>query len=163
MASNDETIGGGRELDDMLRTLAPNIHKNIMRAALRAGANVMKDGAKAGVPVKTGKLRKSLAVTTGSKGGLVTAKLKARGKMAPYAVLVEFGTRPHKIKPKKKGGLTVGGNIVAEVDHPGARPRAFMRPAFDSKAAPAVAAVAAKIRERLTKEGISTPAPEARE
>jgi HK97 gp10 family phage protein len=163
MASNDETIAGGRELDDLLRTLAPNIHKNIMRAALRAGANEIKDGAKAGVPVKTGNLRKSLGVTTGSKGGVVTAKLKARGKLAPYATLVEFGTRPHKIKPKKKGGLTVGGNIVAEVDHPGARPRPFMRPAFDSKAAPAVAAVAAKIRERLTKEGISTPAPEARE
>lgn len=160
MANNDETISGGREMDDMLRTLAQNIHKNIMRAALRSGANVFKAGAKAKAPRKTGKLQKSLAVTTNSKGGVVTAKLKARGKIAPHAILVEFGTKPHKIAPKKKGALAIGGNVVGGVDHPGARAKPFLRPTFDGGAAPAIAAVAAKIRERLTKEGLTTPAPE---
>jgi hypothetical protein len=37
-----------------------------------------------------------------------------------------------------------------------------MRPAFDSAQRSALAAVAAKIRERLTLQGINTPAPEER-
>jgi HK97 gp10 family phage protein len=162
MATSDQTIGGGRELDDALRTLTSKIQKNIMRSALRAGANVFKEAAKANAPVKSGKLRKSLAVTTSSKGGMVTAKLKARGKVARHAHLVEFGTKPHKIAPKgQKGALKISGNIVGAVNHPGSKPKPFMRPAFDGKSSGAIQATAAQIRARLTQQGINTPAPEA--
>jgi HK97 gp10 family phage protein len=160
MANSSDTITGGRELDAFLQTLPVKVERNVLRSSLRAGANVFKGAAKAKAPRKTGKLIKSLAVTTSSKGGTVTAKLKARGKIAPHAILVEFGTKPHKIKPKKKGGLTVGGNIVAEVDHPGARARPFMRPTFDGNTAPALAAVVAQARKRLTKEGLNSSTPE---
>lgn len=159
--ANNETIAGGRELDAFLQQLSVKVERNILRSALRAGANVIKDAAKANVPVKTGALRKSLQVTTGSKGATVTAKLKARGKVAPHAHLVEFGTKPHKIAPKgKKGALAINGNFVGAVSHPGSRPKPFMRPAFDGNSTPAIAAVGAKIRERLTEQGINTPAPE---
>lgn len=162
MATNDQTIGGGRELDDMLRTLAPKIERNIMRSALRAGANVFKKEAQATVRVNTGTLRRSLVVSTRQKGGTVTASVKARGKIAPHAHLVEFGTRPHKIAPKgQKGALKIGTNVVGAVEHPGSKPKPFMRPAFDGKSGEAVQATAAQIRARLTKEGINTPAPEA--
>lgn len=160
MANNDQTIVGGRALDEFLQQLPVKVERNILRSALRAGANVIKDTAKANVPVKTGALRKSLQVTTGSKGSTVTARLKARGKVAPHAVLVEFGAKPHKIKLRRAGGLTVGGHVVAEVDHPGSRPKPFLRPAFDGQSGAAISAVGAKIRDRLTAEGINSPAPE---
>jgi HK97 gp10 family phage protein len=156
----DQSITGGRELDAFLQTLSVKVEKNILRAALRAGANEFKTEAQAKAPVKSGKLRRSLKVSTGSKGGRVTAKLKVGGKMAPHAMLVEYGTKPHKIAPKNGGGLLIGGNVVGEVNHPGARARPFLRPSFDGKSAAAIGAVAAKIRERLTAEGVNVPAPE---
>lgn len=158
----NETISGGRQLAEFLQRLPVKMEKNVMRAALGAGAAAMRAPAKANVPVKSGKLRRSIKVSTSVKNGWVTAKLKAGGKLAPHAHLVEYGTRPHKILPKKAGALTVGGNVVREVDHPGAKPHPFMRPAFDGYSPAAIAAVAAKVRERLTKAGIDVPAPEVR-
>lgn len=156
----DQTIVGGRELDAMLQSLPVKVERNILRAALRAGAAVFREEAKAKAPVDSGALRRSIKVSTNSKKGRVTAKLKVGGKLAPHAHLVEYGTKPHTITAKQGGGLTVGGNVVSSVDHPGARPRAFMRPAFDTKPPAAIAAVASKIRERLTTAGINVPAPE---
>lgn len=157
----DETILGGRQLAEFLQQLPVKVEKNIMRAALRAGAAVIREEAKAQVPIDSGALRRSLKVSTNTKNGRITAKLKVGGKLAPHAHLVEFGTKPHKIKPKRQQALSFGGTVAREVDHPGARPRPFMRPAFDSHSSEAVAAVAAKVRERLTNEGINVPAPEA--
>lgn len=156
----DENIRGGRELDAFLQTLSVKVEKNILRSALRAGANEFKNEAKANVPVSSGKLRRSLRVSTKSKGGRVTASLKAGGKMASHAMLVEFGTKPHKIAPKNAEALLVGGQVVGEVDHPGARPHPYLRPALDSKQGQAIAAVAAQVRKRLTAEGLNVPAPE---
>jgi HK97 gp10 family phage protein len=157
----DQTIVGGRQLDAMLQSLPVKVEKNILRAALRAGAAVFREQAKANAPVESGALRRSIKVSVDSKSGRVTAKLKAGGKLAPHAQLVEFGTKPHTITAKKDSGLTVGGNIVSSVDHPGAKPHPFLRPAFDTKPPAAIAAVGAKIRERLTAEGLNVAAPEA--
>ena len=161
MAASDQTIGGGRELDNFLQQLPVKVERNIMRSALRAGANEFKKEAQSKVPVDTGALRRSLKVSTRVKGSTVTATLKASGKIAPHAHLVEFGTKPHKIAPKgKKGALLIGSNVVGAVNHPGAKPKPFMRPSFDGKAGAAIQATGAQIRSRLTKEGINTPAPE---
>jgi len=156
----DESISGGRELDAFLQQLPVKVERNILRAALRAGANEFKDEAKLRVPVDEGDLRASIRVTTTSKRGTVYAKLKAGGKRAPHANLVEFGTAAHKILAKPGHALSFNGVAVREVNHPGAKAQPFMRPAADSRPPQAVAAIAAKIRERLTKENISTPAPE---
>lgn len=158
--ADETTIVGGRQLAEMLRTLPVKIEKNIMRSALRAGANEIRKEARERVPVDSGQLYRSIKVSTGSKRGRITAKLKAGGRLAPHAHLVEYGTRPHKIVARNGSGLTVGGSVVREVDHPGARPQPFMRPALDAKSGEAIAAVAAKVRERLTAQGINTPAPE---
>lgn len=156
----DQSILGGRELDAFLQSLPVKLERNILRSALRAGGNEFKAEAQANVPVKSGKLRKSVRVSTKSKGGKVSAHVKAGGKAAPHAQLVEFGTKPHKIAPKKAGGLTIGGNIVSAVDHPGAKPHPYMRVALDAKTGAAVQAVAQQVRKRLTKEGINVPAPQ---
>lgn len=156
----DEAIIGGRELAAFLQSLPAKVEKNIMRAALRAGANEFKRVAKQNVPVDDGDLKASIRVSTKTKRGTVYASLKAGGKKAPHWHWVEFGTAPHKIKPKNHRALAFGGATVHEVDHPGAKPKPFMRPAFDTASTAAIAATTAKIRERLTKEGINVPAPE---
>lgn len=157
----DQTIVGGRALDAALKTLPAKIERNILRSALRAGGNVFKKDMQANVPVEEGELRASVRTTTRSKKGMVYAAVKVGGKRAPHAHLVEFGTKPHQIKAKKGGGLTVGGGVVFSVDHPGAKPHPFARPSFDAKPPAAIQAVGQKIRERLTKEGLNVPAPEA--
>lgn len=157
---NDEAIIGGRELDALLQQLPVKIERNILRAALRAGANEFKAAAKEQVPVETGALKRSIRVSTRVKNGTVYASLKAGGRKAPHWHWIEFGTAAHKIKAKRDHALSFAGVTVNEADHPGARPKPFMRPAFDSAASAAIAAAAAKIRQRLTKEGINAPAPE---
>ena len=157
---SDESITGGRELDDFLRTLSVKVEKNIMRSALRQGANAFKDFVKAGIPVDQGDLRRSVRVSTRAKGGRVIASLRVGNKRAWYGPMVEFGTKAHRINPKRAKALAIAGFPVRGVDHPGARAKPFMRPAFDSKSRAALDAVAAQIRARLTAEGINTLAPE---
>ncbi len=156
----DTSITGGRQLDELLRTLSVKVEKNILRSALRAGANEFKAAVKANIPVVEGALKASVRVTTKTKRGTIYAYLKSGGRKAPHAHLVEFGTRPHRIAPKGAGGLRIGSAFVGAVDHPGAKPHPFARTAFDEKPQQAIAAVAAQIRKRLTKEGLNAPAPE---
>lgn len=160
--SEDLGIAGGRELDEALKQLPAKLQANIMRAALRAGAAVLRDEARSQVPVRMGVLRKSIRVTASVnvRQGTVKASVKAGGGRAWYWRFVEFGTAAHKISPKAARALRLAGHVVSNADHPGARANPFMRPAFDAKAAAALAAVAAKIRERLTEQGINVPAPE---
>jgi HK97 gp10 family phage protein len=156
----DQTIFGGRELDDFLQQVSVKVEKNILRSALRAGANEFKKDAQQQVPVDEGALRRSVRVSTRAKKGTVYAYLKAGGRKAPHAHLVEFGTAAHKITAKKGSALVVNGKAVRDVDHPGAKAKPFMRPSFDTGAQSALVAVGEKIRERLTKENINVPAPE---
>ena len=156
----DETISGGRELDAFLQSFSVKMEKNILRAALRAGAAEFRDQARANVPVEEGDLKQSIRITSRFKKGTVYVSVKAGGKRAPHWHFVEFGTAAHRISPSGAGGLLIGGQVVGAADHPGARPKPFMRPAFDTRSAAALQAVAAKIRERLTAEGINVPAPE---
>lgn len=178
--ADDRNIIGGRELDAMLQSLAPKIEKNIMRSALRAGAAVIAKEVKANAPVGptssenarlyggyAGALRDSVRVSVKvEKGGRILAAVKVGGKGkkgadAFYAHMVEFGTKPHLIKPQNARALSIGGAPLAAVMHPGARPRPFVRPAFAHKTQEAIEAVGAQIRKRLTAEGINTPAPES--
>lgn len=184
--ADETTITGGRQLHELLQSLPAKIEKNIMRAALRAGAAVIRDEARAQAPVDMGDLRRSIRVSASARGGTVKASVKAGDKKAFYAHMVEYGTKPHLIKvreedrpinyrlTRKRGALThvsmrtinrrglmIGTNFVGpKVEHPGARPSPFMRPALDNASDKAIKAVADKVRERLTKEGINVPAPE---
>lgn len=158
---SDQNILGGRQLDAFLQQLPAKVEQNIMRSALRAGGNVFKKEAKTKIPVDEGDLLASARVSTRAKKGRVTVSFKIGGKKAPHAHLVEFGTRPHKIAPKRAGGLLINGNVVGAIEHPGAKPHPIMRPTFDRKSGEAIAAVGNQVRRRLTNEGINVPAPEA--
>ena len=149
-------IKGGAELNKFLQQLPVKIEQSVLRGALRAGANVVMAEAKANVPVESGQLRDGLKVSTSSRRGRVTAKVKATGKHAHIAPWLEYGTAAHKITAKGKG-MFFGGLFVKGVQHPGSRPKPFMRPALDGRAQEAVSAAARYMKQRLaTKHGLDT-------
>lgn len=153
---SDDTlhVKGGRALAQFLDQLAPKIQRNVMRGALRAGANVIAPAVRSGIRPQDGVLAASVKVRTGGRGAEVTARVYTR---VFYARFVEYGTKPHTITAKNRGGLSVGGLILRSVEHPGAQPRPYFRPAFDGQAVGATQAVAAYVKDRLaTKHGIDT-------
>jgi len=172
---SETTVKGLADLQRMLDTLPAKIEANIMRGAMRAGAKVMQDEAKALCPVgppneknarlyggRAGLLRDSIRIKTKLRNGTVTATVVAGGKDkkggdAYYAHFVEYGTKPHVIRARNGKLLAIG---VPVVQHPGTRPKPFMRPALDKNVQASVQAAADYIRKRLaTKHGIDVPAP----
>lgn len=150
----DFEIKGMAELHKALQELPVNIERNVLRGGLRAAGKVIADAARAQAPVHDGDLKKSIRVSmrTRSKAGWVNANVKAGDKVAYYAHMVEFGTARHWIRPKNRKSLFFAGLARQAVEHPGARPRPFMRPAFDAKAQIAIETMADYIRARLPRE-----------
>lgn len=147
-------VKGFKELQTFLDQLPAKVEANIMRSALRAGAKVIAEEAKANVPVAAGDLRDSVRVSARLRRGVVTATVKAGNKKAWYWRFVEFGTAAHAIKGKNGGALAFGSGLRKSVMHPGARAKPFMRPAMDGKANDALVAIGEQIKKRLTKQGI---------
>jgi HK97 gp10 family phage protein len=151
-------VTGLSDLQKFLDDLPVKLEKNIMRGALRAGMNVVKPVAQQNVHSVSGELDAGLKVGTRVRGQTVTAYLKATGPHAFVAKFVEFGTAAHNIAAKT-GRLSFGGLYAKSVQHPGARPKPFMRPALDGQAQNAVIAAGEYIKNRLaTKEGLDTSA-----
>lgn len=156
----DVKVKGFAELQKALDELPDKIERNIVRAALRAAAKVTEAEAKRLVPVRSGKLRDSIRVSTRLVKGKPKATITAGGNKrgAPfYAHLVEFGAKAHFIKPKRAKSLFIAGVLRDGVDHPGARKHPFMRPALDASAQAAVLAFGQAVKARLNKQGIETP------
>lgn len=150
-------VTGLKELGQFLDTLPEKLRKNVVRGALRKGMNEVKPVAVAGVHSISGLLAAGLKVGTRARGGTVYATLKATGKHAYIARWVEYGTAAHTITAKDRKALSLGGVFFQSVQHPGARPKPFLRPALDQQANAAVVAAAEYMRERLaTKHGLDT-------
>lgn len=100
-------VRGFKEIEALLKKLPEKTAEKVVNAALRSAANVIKKAAQDKAPVRTGALKKSLAVELdkSTKTG-TTARIGAKRKIAWYAHIVEFGS-----------------------SHSAARP--FLRPAFD--------------------------------
>lgn len=182
--SREFTVNGLRELQQVLNTLPVNVERNILRGALRAGAQIPLQAAKATITSRSGELAASLRVTVRTRRGVVVASVVAgvgitdpEEKNKP--IWVEYGTRPHLIKVRegdrpinprlsaKTGSivrvsvstinrsLRIGGKFIGPaVQHPGAARKPFLRPALDANAELVVRAVAAYIKARLTKAGL---------
>jgi HK97 gp10 family phage protein len=169
--ANEFRVQGLKELHTMLQQLPVRIEKNIMRGAIRAGANVYRDSARQAAPVDDGILKRSIKTgSTNVKKGRVVVTV---GTDLYYARMVEFGTasfytgtgrsvkKPYKIpKTSKSGKITkrlkkaikFNGVIVNNVTHPGIRPQPFMRRAFDGASDQAVATFAQYVSTRLAAE-----------
>lgn len=178
MSIQEESVTGGRQLDDLLQTLPVKMEKNILRSAMRAGAAAVLPDVKARIPVDHGDLRASARITTSARRGTVSASVKVGNRKVYYASMVEFGTRPHVIKVddrdrgiNRRTGrqisittvnrhLRLGLRLIGpSVSHPGSRAHPFLRPAADAGLGAIVRASTAKIRERLSKQGLNVPAP----
>lgn len=154
---SDIAVKGLSDLQKLLDTLPAKIEANIMRGALRAGMKPIQAAAKLNVSVVSGELRDGLKISTAKKDGKVIARLRATGKHGYVANWVEFGTSPHTITAKNRKGLSFGGLFFQSVDHPGARPKPFMRPALDSQAQTALVASGEYVKSRLaSKQGLDT-------
>jgi len=151
-------VKGLAELDRFLQQLPANMEANVLRGALRAGAVVVAQEVRRLVPVRTGTLRDGIKVSTRSRRGKVTASIRATGKHAYIAHMLEFtGAAPHSISPKTGRALFFGGRLFKEVNHPGFQKRPFMRPALDARAQDAVVQMAGYIKRRLaSKYGLNT-------
>lgn len=148
-------VKGLSELQKFLDQLPAKVEKNVLRGALRAGANVVRADAVGRIHSRSGVLAKSLKVGTKSRGSKVTAAVRTK---VFYAKWVEYGTKPHVIKASDGGALAIGGGYYKAVNHPGiVTPYPFMRPALDTKASAAVMAAGEYIKARLaTKHGLDT-------
>lgn len=146
---------GLAELHKALQQLPVEIERKLLQGALRAGLKEMQAAAKANVPVKSGALRDSIKVRVRNKKDRWRLKgsVVAGNKTAYYAHMVEFGTAAHLIKPKNRKSLFFAGVMRELVEHPGAAPKPFMRPAFDAAAAAAINAFADKVRTGLLTVG----------
>lgn len=172
MTNDTINVKGLSDLQKALDTLTDKIQNNIMRGALRSGAKVLRDHAKAICPVESsdafskykaslgwspGELQRSIRLSAKLSGGAVVAKVVAGNKKAFYAHMVEFGTAAHWIRPVDAKALFFGGQAHKAVYHPGARRNPFMRITFDAHSRAAVEQVGGYVRARLTKDGINIP------
>jgi len=162
-------VTGLRELYENLQALPVKVERNILRGAIRASAQVVRERARELAPIKTGALKKSIRVSTRAKGGQAMATIRAGNKVAYYAHMLEYGTAsfytgsgktvgaPYAIRPTAQGvasALKINGQFTSEVLHPGVAPKPFMRPALDQGSPKAIVAFADYVRARL--EALST-------
>ncbi len=141
-------VTGLKELNRALSKLPGRIHNNIMTAAVRAGANIVKEEAARNLD---GKKKDIVVAKSRAPKGTTLFKIgPSSGKW--YLKFKETGTKPHVIKSKKKAladGTEFFGLVV---DHPGQPAAPFLRPALDENVPKIVEAMAKKTRERLEKE-----------
>jgi hypothetical protein len=147
-----------KSADQVRRRLAlvgARVQAKIAGKASRRGLNVVLKAAKAklvpGHGKRSGLLRKSLAIIQKKykSSGVVYNLIGPRRDMknpetgenpANIAHLVELGTEPHTIAPKGMAGslkIKRGSgprvHVRGEIQHPGAKRKPFLRPAYDEK------------------------------
>lgn len=147
-----------RIIQKMLRDLPAASQRRVLRPAITQGIKPIRKSIKrrAGQVKDTGQLFKSIGVKIKSytKGNTVVGisgpRLSFKGKDAAtgqnpanYAHLLEFGTDPHTIEITDKNGIT------RTVQHPGAEPHPFIRPAIDENGAKV-----SRIMRRVVGEGL---------
>lgn len=138
-----------------------SVESGALRDSIRVSMRVRTKAGWVNARVKAGSTVTKKRVSARANGGV-----KVEYDNPWYAHLVEFGTARHYIKAKTAKALILRGNkrassgfakrwtswIIEGVDHPGARPKPFMRPAFDAKAQAAIEEMADYIRQRLPRE-----------
>ena len=112
----------------MLGELPGEIKDNVRKVVKNSAFNIERN-AKSSASVKTGHLRRSISTKMGDMEATIhTSNLK-------YAPMVEFGTRPHIIRPKNKKALYWKGatHPVKQVNHPGSKAKPYLIPAFEKE------------------------------
>lgn len=122
------------DLQHYEETVSKNIQGAVARSTFRVGA-----GARKRVPVSNGKLRQSITEKVGKMQGVIAVN-------ADYAGAVEFGSKAHIIRPRRKKALAFkpgagfkfwdesGRVVVKFVKHPGTKAQPYLRPAMKEEA-----------------------------
>lgn len=154
MADDLVHVTGLSDLQKVLNELPAKLEANILRSALREGAKVVYAETVHRAPAKSGALVASLKIGTRLRRGVATAYVKTN---IFYARFIEYGAAAHEIKPKNHKSLFIAGLFREVVEHPGIKPKPFMRTALDVSKTQAVVAAAEAMKTRLaTKEGLET-------
>lgn len=155
-------VQGLSTIDAALRDLPVEVQREVMGAALRVGAEVLKLGIANRIHDRTGRtardLRIEVQVQQDDVGG--AAAVGAGPKRTHILRFLEGGTKPH-VEPKKqkrlsrseraqgktpqsinaaKGPMAFGGRVYSRVEHPGTRAQAPMRIAIAVEGPKAVTA-----------------------
>lgn len=138
---------GFEAAERILDTMPTKVRKRVIKQSLRRGAAVYQKGAKANVPSRTGKLKRSIKVRSGR--GLITQVYVAQDP-GWYAHLVERGVKRHSLA--RGANLSRGKKQDVGRIHPGFRGRFFMQRAADAQTEAAITAVANRFEELLLKE-----------
>ena len=111
-----------------LSLVADKVEEKLLPGLVKKAADYAYALMSAKAPVRSGRL-------LGSIREQVRGLEATIGPTVPYAIYVEYGTRPHEIRPVYASVLRfeVEGKIVFTpiVHHPGTRPQAFVRETAD--------------------------------
>jgi HK97 gp10 family phage protein len=157
----DYKITGGKELEALMQQLPVEVETKILRNGLAAGANIIRDEAKARIHKKSGETAAAIKTSrsTDKAGGQVIAKVSLSKSRRYIGYFLEYGVAAHRIwVGGGKGSLVINGvPIGKQVMHPGFAPMPFLRPALDAKAGEAVQAVANYLTSHVKWGTISSP------
>jgi hypothetical protein len=110
----------GPDLEQVAKRLAGPVRQRFIELLADVTFDTMRELA----PVRTGYMRDSIRE-------LISEGEARVGPADPKAVFVEYGTRPHVIRPVNASCLAffAGGRMIftAYVNHPGTRPQPFVR------------------------------------
>jgi HK97 gp10 family phage protein len=152
------------------------VQKNVIQKALAEALEPMRAEAERLAPVDPAKGDLKRAIRVGAKRATGYSKANQYSKSLessvvaymgvatksgayPEAVIQEFGSAPHVIRPRRKGGKTAlqvkmpDGSYrkPKDIRHPGHKPHPFMRPAYDLHADGVVKRMGEVIGDQITK------------
>ncbi len=168
-------LKGMQELEQALSQLAPKIQANVIRGAMRTGAKVMQQAAKENVPVKSGALKDTIRVGSSLRGGIAIGRVMMGSRVkggsrkgaagadrgAFYANMIEFGVKPHEIRPKGGKSFFFAGFNHTLIHHPGFAGKHILQNAMDSNVPNVMKAVGEYMNKRMgTTHGMDSPDPE---
>ena len=175
-------VEGDEALKRKLKALPDNLLRKVVSGATSHAMTPVQRAARSKVPTRMGLLKKAIgkksklykrsmtAVTiVGARTGF---KRQVRTKEAgldeawktgepmkavyadpvKYAHLVEFGTGPHVIRVKNAEAMGPGGQYGKVVNHPGAKPQPFMRPAMQQHEPQVLNLYRAELKRGLARE-----------
>lgn len=145
-AINEKIVLNFKDIRKALEKLPKNVSKRVVRRALYAGATVVRDAARAKVPVQTGALRASI-VARASSPSTKASSLGGNELVASVGI-----ARKKFLRGKRKGKYPRRYAHIVEFGSRRMAARPFMRPALDTQIDSILGTIAAKMREGINEE-----------
>lgn len=157
-------IRGLEEVTQAFEEMTTRVQNKVLRYALRKGANLMRDEARALAPNDTGNLKKAIisAASRSSDRNIIMYKVKIKSRPymkdgvkkdpAVYATPLEMGHLVVGRGKGLKGGKNSKAKQRADMKGSGVKfvpPKPFLRPAFDAKNEAAFEAVVEEFKNKI--------------